>query len=719
MNLKWLLVRQKSMNNTPDIKYLFEPRSVAIIGASRDPAKIGYKFVQNITLSGYSGKVYPVNPEGGDILGLKVFKTIEEVPGEIDIACIVIPAKFVFNSIKSCADKGVKFGVIISSGFSEIGNSTEEKRLVDYARDHGMRILGPNIFGIYSSSVSINATFGPSNVRPGHVGVITQSGAIGIGMMGKTVTQNIGLSAIVSVGNKSDIGEADLLEYLIDQEQTKIILMYIEGVSEGERLVNILRKATRKKPVIVIKSGRSRRGALAAASHTSSLAGEDKVFDDIIKQCGVMRSESVHDALDWCHYLSRTPVPSGENTIIITNGGGIGVLAADACEKYDVNLYDNQEDLSKTFSSVIPAFGSSKNPIDLSGQASAAYYDNSLTAALNNDNINSVICLACETALFDPDGFSQVIRKQLPEYNAKKPLVFSLFGGEKIEHYLNEYQKEDIPAFQDVYQAVSLLGAIYNNYRTRNSVVEQVQDVNIDVSKLNQIIQKVRADKRTFLLASESQEIMKIAGIPIPKSKIAHSLDEAICFAEEIGYPVVMKIVSKDVIHKSDAGGVALDLLNRSEVIDAYEAIMHNTRAYKADAVIEGIEVDEMVKSEIETIVAARRDHAFGPIVMFGLGGIYVEVMKDVTFRSFPLSRNETLKMISQINAYPLLLGVRGEKRKDIDTVADTIIKVGTILQKCSDITDIEINPLVVYSQGEGVRAVDARILLSKPQEAV
>ena len=241
----------------------------------------------------------------------------------------------------------------------------------------------------------------------------------------------------------------------------------------------------------------------------------------------------------------------------------------------------------------------------------------------------------------------------------------------------------------------------------------------MDGEKLNEIIRKVRADNRTFLLASEAQAMMQIAGIPIPKSRIAHNLDEAIRYAEEIGYPVVMKIVSKDIIHKSDAGGVALDLENRKEVMDAYEAIMHNARAYKADAKIEGIEVDEMVRDEVETIIGARRDRSFGPIVMFGLGGIYVEVMKDIAFRAFPLGRQEILKMISQIRSYPLLLGVRGEKRKDIETVADTIIRVGTVLQKCKDITDIEINPLVVYSQGEGARAVDVRILLSKPQEAI
>jgi acyl-CoA synthetase (NDP forming) len=306
----------------------------------------------------------------------------------------------------------------------------------------------------------------------------------------------------------------------------------------------------------------------------------------------------------------------------------------------------------------------------------------------------------------------------MPQYLEKKPLVLSLFGGAGIEHCLAEFKKLYIPAFQDVYEAVSLLGAFYTNYRTRITPVEEMRPVKIDGAKLNEIIQKVRADNRTFLLAHEAQAFMKIAGILIPKSRIARNLNEAVACAGEIGYPVVMKIVSKDIIHKSDAGGIALDLDDRDEVVTAYEAIIHNVRAFKPDALIEGVEIAEMVKSDTETIVAARRDHAFGPIVMFGLGGIYVEVMKDVTFRAFPLSHNEALEMISQVRSYPLLLGVRGEKRKDIDAVAEAIIRTGTILQLCKDITDIEINPLGVFSQGEGVRAVDIRILLSKPQEA-
>ena len=706
------------MYKNPDIKFLFEPRGVAIIGASKDESKIGHKFVRNIAASGYKGGIYPVNPEGGEILGQKVYKNVGDIPGDVDIACIIIPAKFVFDSIKACAEKGVKFAVIIAAGFSEIGNSAEEKKIVAYAREHGMRVVGPNIFGVYSAASSLNATFGPMNVRPGHVAVITQSGAIGIGMMGKTVTENIGLSAIISVGNKSDIDESDLLEYLVAQDETKIIMMYIEGISDGERLVEILKKAVKKKPIVVVKSGRSKRGAMAAASHTSSLAGEDRVFDDIIKQCGVIRAENISDALTWCRYLANTVIPKGENTVVITNGGGIGVLTADACEKYEVPLYDDLPVLAKTFEDVIPAFGSSKNPVDLSGQAPASYYDKALTAALESKDIHSVICLACETAVFDPDGFAEVVHRQMPAYMGKKPLIFSLFGGAKIDHYLQEFRKNDIPAFEDVYTASSLLGAIYANYRIRKAEPEAINKIDLDSDTMNQIIRKVRADNRTFLLANEAQELMRIAGIPIPKSSLAHNLDEALKCAEEIGYPVVMKIVSKDIIHKSDAGGVALDLNDRKEVMDAYEAIMHNARAYNPNAKIEGVEVDEMVRDEVETIIGARRDHSFGPTVMFGLGGIYVEVMRDIAFRSFPLGQHETLKMISQIRSYPLLLGVRGEKRKDIETVADTINRVGTILQKCKDITDIEINPLVVYSQGEGVRAVDVRILLSKPQEA-
>ncbi len=700
------------------MQYLFEPRGVAVIGASQTPGKIGYTVMKNIVSAGYSGKVYPINPRGGELLGHTVYSRLADVPGPVDVALVVVPANFAYEAVEQCAAKGVKFVVIISSGFSEVGNVAEERRIAQFARQHGVRIVGPNVFGIYSAASSLNATFGPADVKRGNVAIITQSGAIGIAMIGKTKVEGIGLSAMISVGNKSDVDETDLLEYLTFQDDAKVVLMYLEGVKSGERLVEVLKKATRKKPVVVIKSGRSRRGAQAAASHTGSLAGEDKVFDDVAKQCGVIRAESIEEALNWCKFLCEVPQPKGEDCVIITNGGGIGVLTADACEKYGVNLSDEVADLKKTFESVMPSFGSAKNPVDITGGASSDDYDKALGAALLNDNIDAVACLGCQTATFDAGKFAEIAEKRFAQYRPVKPIVFSLFGGEEVERSIGVLKAQGIPVFPDVYEMTSFLGALYADFRNKSSAMPEAATADMDVALIDRMIKSARADGRHFLLAHEAQEVMRAAGIMIPQSRIAHSPQEAVKCATEIGYPVVMKVVSKDIIHKSDAGGVALDLLNEKELLDAYEAILRNCRAYKQDAVIEGIQVDEMIQPGVETIVGARRDNSFGPTVMFGLGGVYVEVLKDIAFRAFPLSREETLNMIGQINSYPLLLGVRGEARKDIDQVANTIIKVGWILRNCAAISDIEVNPLVVYDHGEGVKAVDVRILLRETEEA-
>jgi acetyltransferase len=697
-----------------NIKYLFEPESIAVIGAARDENKIGYKILKNILTGGYQGKIYPVNPQGGEILGLKASRNIEEVNGPVDVASIVIPAKFVYEAVKSCARKKVKYLTIISSGFSEIGNNEEERRIVSYANEHHMRILGPNIFGIYSAAASLNATFGSSGIIPGRVAIITQSGALGVAMIGKTTVENIGLSAIVSVGNKTDVDEADLLEYLVTDDHTKIVLMYIEGVRNGERLIQAVKMTTQKIPVVVIKSGRSERGAIAAASHTGSLAGSDEIFEAIMRQCGVLRAESVEEAFNWCKFLANTPFPSGENTVIVTNGGGIGVMATDACEKYGVKLYDDTAALKEAFSTVTPDFGSTKNPIDLTGQATSSHYNSALEKALKNREINSIIALYGETAVFDAKNLSSMIEENSRKFKEeKKPLVFSIFGGEKIENCLISLKRTDAAVYGDVYEAVSCLGSVYAYYhylRERSDAIDQAE---IDVQAITRVLEGALEEGRSFLLAHEGQAVMRAAGILIPRSIIARSLDEAVRGAEKIGYPVVMKVVSRDILHKSDAGGVALDIEDKNEVIDAYQAILRNSRAYKADAHIEGVEVSEMVTKGMETIIGARRDRTFGPMIMFGLGGIYVEVMKDVAFRALPINRKEILSMVKEIRAYPLLLGVRGEEKKDLDAVVDTIIRVGTILQKCDRISDIEINPLMVYEHGMGVKAVDVRILLA------
>ncbi len=700
--------------NSSNIRTLFEPKSFAVIGASHDTDKIGYKIMNNIVSGGYAGKVYPINPQGGEILGNRVYKNIEDIEGDVDVASVVIPAKFVLDAVTRCAKKGVKFMQIITSGFSETGNTEEEKKIVAVAREHGMRVLGPNIFGLYSAPASLNSTFSAGTVLPGHVAILTQSGALGIALIGKTAVENIGLSTIVSIGNKCDIDEADLLEYLIKNDDTRVILMYIEGVKNGERLISALMRTTDTKPVVVIKSGRSKRGAMAAASHTGSLAGSDNIFDAIMKQCGVIRADSIDEAFNWCKFLAFSPKPKGNKSVIITNGGGVGVMATDACERYAIDLYDDQAELKRAFESVVPSFGSTKNPVDLTGGAKAQDYDLALSVPTANPGIDATIALYCETATFESADLVPMIKATHKKHlDAGKPVCYAIVGGTAVEDAIIRLRHDNVPVYGDVYQAVSCLGMLYRSERSKTEKTGPAEDADIDIAAINRIVDGALADKRSFLLANEGSAVMRAAGVSIPQTKVAHSIEQAVQIAEEIGYPLVMKIVSKDILHKSDAGGVALDIDNKEEVMDAYEAIIKNCQAYKADAHIDGIEVCEMVQKGTEIIVGARRDASFGPIVMCGFGGIYVEVMKDVAFRGYPFNKAEAMKMLKELRSFPLLLGVRGEPRKDIEGLIDALIKVGTIIRKCPRITDIEINPVVVYEQKRGHKAVDSRILIT------
>jgi len=379
-----------------------------------------------------------------------------------------------------------------------------------------------------------------------------------------------------------------------------------------------------------------------------------------------------------------------------------------------VALLDDPQALKDIFSSVTPEFGSTKNPIDLTGQASALDYNRALEAALEQDEIHAVVSLYCETALFDSDSLARMIETNHKKYrDRRKPLIFAAFGGRATEESITTLRKRGVPVFSDVYEAISPLGAMYAHYGNLQEDIQQVERIDIDVACVDRILAVANKENRNFLLAHEGQRLMQAVDIPFPQQRIAKNLNDATRFAEELRYPVVMKVVSRDILHKSDVGGVALDLGNKNEVIDAYEAIVHNCRAQKPDAIIDGVEVSQMVPSGVEVIVGARWDQVFGPIVMFGLGGVYVEVMKDVSFRAPPLNRRQVMGMIKQTKAYPLLLGVRGEARKDIEGVVKTIFKLGALIQQCKGICDIEINPLMAYEQNRGIMAVDVRVLLS------
>ncbi|RLF23769.1 MAG: acetyl CoA synthetase, partial [Thermoprotei archaeon] len=429
------------------LKYMFNPRSVAIIGASRSPKKIGYEIVRNLKEYGFRGEIYPVNPQAKEILGFKCYKSVLEVPGPVDLAIISVPARIVPKVLEECGRKGVKAVAVISAGFGEIGNIELEREIVSIARKYGMRLLGPNIFGLFYAPSKLNASFGPRDVLPGNIAFISQSGALGIALMGWTILEGIGLSAIVSVGNKADVEDADLLEYFSEDPETKVILIYMEGVRNGRKFMEVAKKVTRKKPVIVIKAGRSEMGARAAASHTGALAGSDKIYDAAFKQSGVLRALNFEEAFDWARALSKLPPPKGENVVIITNGGGAGVLATDACEEHGLKLLRMTEDLMEKFKRYMPPFGSPKNPIDLTGQADENAYKGAILEALNDPRIHGIIALYCHTIITDPEALADAIIEAYNTAREKKPLVVNFVGGEECNRGMRKLEQAGIPTY--------------------------------------------------------------------------------------------------------------------------------------------------------------------------------------------------------------------------------------------------------------------------------
>ncbi|HDS58895.1 MAG TPA: CoA-binding protein [Thermoplasmatales archaeon] len=689
-----------------DLQYLFDPRHVAIVGASHTEGKIGYIILNNIIESGYRGRIYPVNPKGGEILGHRVYADIGDVEGEVDLALVVVPASIAVQAVEACARKGVKFAVVITSGFSEIGNIDAEREMVETARKHGMRILGPNVFGLYSAAASINATFGPGNIRPGNIAVISQSGALGIAMIGKTAEENMGLSTIVSIGNKADITEAELLQHLFTDDITDVIFLYIEGLENGREFMDLVKQKPRDMQVVAIKAGKSEVGARAVASHTGSLAGSDKIFDAAFKQAGVLRAETIQEGFNWVTTLAACPEPQGKNVVIITNGGGIGVLAADACEKYGIDLTSDMEMLKKTFQPVVSRFGSYRNPVDLTGQAGGDDYREALERALNEDSIHAVIALYCQAGMTSLQPLKQTIMEIQEQYGDKKPIIYSLFGGEETEAVLDDLTRSGIPAFADVQDAVSALNALYRAYEQRQ--LQEQEEVDIDEEAIRALLRQVADEGRTQLLGTEAKAVMQAAGLDVPPFRVVRDIEGAIAAAEEIGYPVVMKVVSEDIVHKTDMGGVLLDLDDKNEVMEGYEAIIRNCRKQAPHANIRGVEITKMVDRGVETIIGATTDPSFDKVLMFGLGGIYVEVLKDVAFRVAPVSRREIGKMMREISSFPLLLGVRGESRKDVNAVIDAIYRVGILVDRFPQISELDVNPLVVYEKG--TKVLDARI---------
>ncbi len=699
-----------------NLQYFFTPESVAVIGASEHKGKVGHELLRNIIMYGYKGDVYPVNIRADEIsaiLGLTPYKSVTDIPGPVELALIAIPARYVAQAVRECGEKKVKACVVITSGFSEVENIKEEQELLNIARSYTMPLLGPNVFGVIYTPHQLNASFGPTELFPGKIAFITQSGALGISLMSWTIAERIGLSAVVSVGNKADVDDDDLLEFFAQDENTKAIAVYMEGIKQGRRFMQLAEKIVMKKPLIAIKSGRSQKGAKAAASHTGSLAGTDEVFTSAFKQVGILRAKTTREAFDWARIFSLEK-PKGDNVVIITNGGGAGVMATDQSEERGVHLLDDYTYLHKVFRDSVPPFGSTRNPIDLTGQTGEEGYRNALHTALREDRIHAVVILYCEAPLSNPRVLAEYIIQEMENSKFKKPVIVAFVGGSRSREGINMLNEKGVPAYTEPERAIDALGAFYEWVHFIEGERKEIPPgtLDVDMEKIKTIIDKVRKEHRLQVLESEAKQILEFAGFDVPPFWVGSTMEECVRAAEKIRFPVAMKIVSEDIIHKTEVGGVKLNIQSTEEVKEAYKDIMARARKRYPHANLRGILVSEMVEQGVETILGISSDPQFGPVVMVGLGGIYVEVLKDVSFRVAPLSRKDAKEMIHELKTTSLLYSIRGRERRDIEAFTDTVYRVGLLAEEIPEIAEMDINPLMVLEKGKGCKVVDARITL-------
>jgi acetyl coenzyme A synthetase (ADP forming)-like protein len=697
------------------LNHLLRPKSVAVVGASTQPGKIGYTVIENLIKGGYKGKIFPINPTATEILSLQVYPSVTALPETVDLAVITIPVKVVAQVAEECGKKGIKALSVITSGFSEVGRRDLEDQLLEITHRYGMCVLGPNIVGTLSNSDELNASFAPFLPFPGKATLITQSGALLIAMDAITYTRKVGFDKMISIGNMADVDFADLISWLDKDKNTSCICLYIEGFKDGRKFIEASRKT--KKPIIALKAGVSAHGAAAAASHTGSLAGAVKVYGAAFQQAGVVQATDLNNLFDRTLALSLQPPLRKENLLIITNGGGVGVLATDSAERFGIPLKFAPEDVQIELKKHMPEFGSAKNPVDLTGMAGNDWYYESVKFAYAHPWTDGLVVLYCETAITNPVEIAQAIKKGIDETGVKdRPVVVSMVGGTRCDQAMQWLVENGIPAYPAPDEAMNGMAALreYNNIRLMIS--DKDESCGPEGSKIaREIIAKARADGRGSLTEIEAKHVFSAYGLSVTETNLARSEDEALALAKQTGFPIVMKVVSPDIIHKSDAGGVKVNIKDEAGVRSAYKTILTNCKAYKADADIRGIAVQEMAPLGTEVIVGSINDPTFGPTVMFGLGGIFVEVLKDVTFRVAPVNRRQVAQMVSEIRSVAILAGARGEAPRDRAALEDLICHYASMVYDLRDeVAETDANPVLVYEEGKGLKVVDARVILKK-----
>lgn len=705
-----------SVATEKNLKALFEPKSIAVIGASRRKDAVGYAILHNLVQASFEGRIYPINPKADTIEGHKCFKSITEISDPIDLAVLIIPSKFIPKAMQECADKGVKAAIVITAGFREVGGDGKrlEDEMIAIAEKHGIPILGPNCLGLINtaSAISMNASFAADTPKKGNIAFLSQSGALGTAVLDYAKGKDIGLSKFISLGNKANTTELDILKYLKDDPHTDVILMYVEDIVDGAAFIEAAREITGelKKPILAIKSGRTLQGAKAASSHTGSLMGSDKVYDAVFEQSGVVRVNSLSEIFDYAIAFASQELPKGNNVAVVTNAGGPGIMATDSCVHFGLNMAELKSETVEELKKYLPATANFSNPIDVIGDAHADRYEKALKYIAADPNVDGLIIILTPQAMTDIEKTAEVIVEL--NRNTNKTILASFMGLADVAKGIKILEEHKIPHYPFPGEAAKTFSIMVQFKEWIGRSRTEVKEFFVDAPKAAAIIEEAKKEGHKFLTIDKAMEVFEAYGFPILPCGLAKSEAEAVSIAKKVGFPVAMKIVSQEVVHKFDLGGVQLNIKDENEAKATYNAMVKNVKTKLPGAKIDGIFIQAMGEKGREVILGMNRDLHFGPVIMFGLGGIYVEAIKDVTFRLAPMRESSAKQMIRDIRAYPILEGVRGEGPADLEILAECLERLAQVALEHPEISEIDINPLLAFDKGKGAKVIDARIVL-------
>ncbi len=693
------------------IEAFFNPNSVAVVGASRKRGKVGHEIVAGLIAGKFKGDIYPVNPKADEVEGLRCYPDIKSIDRTPDLVVIVVPAGAVPAVMTECAGVGVKSVIIITAGFKEVGAEGKEleQSVLKIAKSAKIRIIGPNCLGIMVPGSRLNASFGGNLPRIGHIGYISQSGALMTAILDMAKANDIGFSALVSIGNKADINELDMIKALGQDKGTKVIAGYLESITSGDNFVRQAEHISQEKPILLIKSGGTGAGAKAASSHTGSLAGSETAYDVGFDRSGIIRCDSIKTQFDYARAFVDQPLPSGPSIAVITNAGGPGIMAADAIERRGLTFAKLSDETIGRLAENLPSAANVNNPIDVLGDAMPDRYEFALDVVLDDPGVHAVVVLLTPQAMTDCAGAAEVVVETASE-KPGKPVLACFLGGQKVAEAVRILRKGKIPQYDSPESAVSTIEVMnkYVCWRSRPKRVIKLFPVNR--RKVEHIIDRHLRQGLREIPEMESKEILEAYGFVTPKGTVAMTAEQAANIADQLGYPVVMKIWSPDILHKSDVGGVRIGLNSAQQVMDAFDLMMYRIPKKAPDADILGVLVQEMCSSGREVILGMNRDPHFGPLLMFGMGGVTVEVLKDVAFYLAPITASEAKEMLVRTKTYQILKGFRGKEGVDIDAIAEGLQRLSQLVTAFPQIQEMDINPFIVGPEGTTPIAVDARI---------